>query len=57
MTSITLHAGESYSLTTGRVERARDYVASTGTEDVSTPVQRALKANDLIALHSLVRTA
>lgn len=53
MASITLHPGESYSLTTGKVTSA---VTSKGVEDPSSPVERALRQNDPSALLSLFRT-
>lgn len=54
--SVTLKAGESYSLTTGRVTTGPTSVVTVGCESLVHPVRRSLGRNDLNAMHAVLRT-
>lgn len=56
MNSVTLRAGDSYSLTTGRLTPAPTHVVTVGCESLVHPVQRSLRRNDLDAMHTALCT-
>lgn len=54
---VTLRAGDSYSLTTGRLTPAPTHRTTTGCESLVHPVRRSLGRNDLNAMHATLRNA